>query len=147
MSETTYAEKLKHPKWQKKRLEIMQRDNFKCVYCGDTETTLNVHHLKYAGKPWEANDDALITVCEDCHREIERRKRRGYTDKILKIEKTEFIVVNNKTRLEGLTMMLCDCKGVYISEYLGEHEWYTEIWGPQLDAFLGLAQLHLKNKQ
>lgn len=72
----TYAEKLKHPKWQKKRLEILQRDNFKCRYCGDEETTLNIHHLKYNGKnPWEISNDFLITTCEHCHTIIEISKK------------------------------------------------------------------------
>ena len=43
----TYSEKLKDPRWQKKRLEIMDRDNFICQLCGDSETTLNVHHKRY----------------------------------------------------------------------------------------------------
>lgn len=43
----SYSEKLKHPLWQKKRLEIMQRDDFMCQSCGENDKTLNVHHLKY----------------------------------------------------------------------------------------------------
>ena len=42
-----YSEKLKNPKWQKKRLEILNRDNFTCIKCGDKETTLQIHHFKY----------------------------------------------------------------------------------------------------
>jgi len=30
---STYAEKLKHPLWQRKRLEILNRDGFKCAQC------------------------------------------------------------------------------------------------------------------
>ena len=52
---STYSDKLKSPKWQKKRLEILQRDNFTCFNCGDTERTLHVHHESYIkGKePWD----------------------------------------------------------------------------------------------
>lgn len=67
----TYAEKLKSPKWQKRRLEILNRDKFKCKKCGDTETTLHVHHLSYHGEPWEAPSDELDTLCEHCHHFIE----------------------------------------------------------------------------
>lgn len=69
----TYSEKLKSPKWQRKRLEIMKRDKFKCVKCGDEETTLNVHHKVYHDglEPWEYENSDLATLCEDCHREIE----------------------------------------------------------------------------
>lgn len=72
-----YSEKLKHPKWQKKRLEIMQRDNFTCRICGDTETTLNIHHLKYinSANPWDIDDEYLITLCEHCHKEVEEFKK------------------------------------------------------------------------
>lgn len=42
-----YSEQLKHPKWQKKRLEILKRDKWKCKKCKDDTTTLNVHHKEY----------------------------------------------------------------------------------------------------
>lgn len=75
----TYAEKLKHPKWQKKRLEIFSRDNFTCQLCDDTKTTLNVHHLKYTRLPWEAKDEDLITYCEYCHFVVEFHKKQNLT--------------------------------------------------------------------
>lgn len=64
-----YQELLKHPNWQKKRLQILERDNFTCQDCCDTEKTLHVHHKIYInGKsPWEYENDLLITLCEDCH--------------------------------------------------------------------------------
>lgn len=64
-----YSEKLKNPKWQRKRLEIMQRDNFECHICGNSKETLNVHHLYYdKGKDvWDYPNEALITLCESCH--------------------------------------------------------------------------------
>lgn len=71
----TYSEKLRDPRWQRKRLEIMQRDHFKCTECGDDERTLNVHHWKYAKEPWDAKNEDLVTVCEQCHQEIEFVKK------------------------------------------------------------------------
>lgn len=64
-----YAEFLKDPRWQKKRLEIMQRDNFTCQYCGATDKELQVHHRFYLNgrKPWEYSNSALITLCDNCH--------------------------------------------------------------------------------
>lgn len=72
----TYSEKLKDPRWQRRRLEILNRDNFTCQKCADTEKTLHVHHRWYkAGKePWEYPDDILITLCESCHSEEEGNK-------------------------------------------------------------------------
>lgn len=63
----TYSEKLRDPRWQKKRLEILGRDNFTCVKCGDKETELHVHHLKYNGLPHEADSTDLETLCKHCH--------------------------------------------------------------------------------
>jgi len=69
MEKKTYLEKLKDPRWQKKRLEILERDKWTCQYCESTEKTLHVHHLHYSGvDPWETNLDFLITACEDCHK-------------------------------------------------------------------------------
>jgi len=67
MNKQTYAEKLRDPRWQKKRLVILQRDRFSCRCCGDTKTTLNIHHLSYCGDPWDSKDADLLTVCEHCH--------------------------------------------------------------------------------
>lgn len=64
-----YSTKLKDPRWQKKRLEILQRDNWSCQRCGDNKSTLHVHHRRYIPDrdPWDYPDDILVTLCEDCH--------------------------------------------------------------------------------
>lgn len=70
MGETkkSYSDKLKDPRWQRLRLEVLQRDDWRCFYCGDTKTTLHVHHAMYLGKdPWDTPADCLMTLCEDCH--------------------------------------------------------------------------------
>ncbi len=79
----TYSEKLLDPRWQKKRLEILQRDNFTCQItgCFETTKTLHVHHLDYLDSetsegPWDYPDNYLITVCEDCHNEINERRKK-----------------------------------------------------------------------
>lgn len=66
----TYAEKLKDPRWQKKRLEVFQRDNWKCCCCGYSGDTLNVHHRVYHKglDPWKYKESLLVTLCEDCHK-------------------------------------------------------------------------------
>lgn len=72
----TYSEKLKDPRWQRKRLEIMERDEFSCKLCGDDQTTLNVHHCFYGKRrdPWDYDNDHLITLCEHCHGDVERMR-------------------------------------------------------------------------
>lgn len=67
-SRLEYSEKLKDPRWQRLRLEVLQRDEWKCFYCSDTKSTLHVHHECYIGKnPWDTPSDCLITLCQDCH--------------------------------------------------------------------------------
>lgn len=65
----SYSEKLKDPRWQKKRLEILERDGWKCLECGNTTETLHVHHLFYEPNepPWATPDYGLRTLCESCH--------------------------------------------------------------------------------
>lgn len=65
----TYAEKLKDPKWQKKRLSIFERDNWTCQGCGRNDLSLVIHHKDYlpGADPWDYPDEFLITLCETCH--------------------------------------------------------------------------------
>ena len=69
-----YNEQLKNPLWQKKRLEIMNRDEFQCKMCFSKENSLVVHHKVYYSKTkaWEYEDYLLITLCEKCHNLIHR---------------------------------------------------------------------------
>jgi len=69
MVKSNYATKLKDPRWQKKRLEILVRDKWTCQLCGDTESTLMVHHRRYIPgcDPWDCPNEFLITLCEECH--------------------------------------------------------------------------------
>lgn len=104
----SYKDLLKHPKWQRKRLEIMQRDDFKCQLCGDENTTLNVHHIKYFNfEPWNIESKYLITICFHCHESIEYLKKYDlnshdfFNTKVVKIfdpifEKARIMIYNSK---------------------------------------------------
>ena len=75
-TQTEYQKKLLDPRWQKKRLEIFNRDNFTCRNCDCSTDTLHVHHISYQKKknPWEVNNDCLITTCYLCHDLLEQFK-------------------------------------------------------------------------
>lgn len=81
---STYSTKLKDPRWQKKRLEIFDRDQWTCKACGSTKDTLHVHHKEYAWgeEPWEYDDDNFVTLCEGCHSFEEELKKIPYYNDI-----------------------------------------------------------------
>lgn len=62
-----YRSKYDDPRWQKMRLEIMQRDSFRCRDCGNSHNKLNVHHCRYVRNPWEVEPIFLLTLCESSH--------------------------------------------------------------------------------
>lgn len=64
---SNYSDKLKDPRWQKKRLEVLERAGWKCQVCDNDKDTLHVHHLAYKGEPWDAPDELLECLCEGCH--------------------------------------------------------------------------------
>jgi hypothetical protein len=75
----TYQEKLKDPRWQRKRLEVMQYAEFRCQLCGDGKQTLNVHHSYYTREadPWDYPTGSLVCLCESCHEGVEVFLRRA----------------------------------------------------------------------
>ena len=91
IQDLSYEDLLKTEEWREKRQKILNRDNNKCVYCGKTHN-LQVHH-KYYSKypngfrvyPWNYPDDALITLCDECHKKVHNKKKiktyyRSYSD-------------------------------------------------------------------
>lgn len=74
----TYKDQLLRPQWQRKRLSVMERDNFTCCICSDTETQLQVHHKKYinGNMAWEYEDKELQTLCKHCHKVAEDLKKK-----------------------------------------------------------------------
>lgn len=76
-----YAALLCRPEWQRKRLEIMDRDGYRCVQCkslGEPGNYLQVDHKHYVSGafPWEAPNRYLQTVCRRCHERLTLWRRR-----------------------------------------------------------------------
>lgn len=69
---TGYAALLRDPRWQRRRLEILSRDEWTCQHCQSSEKTLHVHHRNAYRSiaPWDYGDDELQTLCEDCHAKL-----------------------------------------------------------------------------
>lgn len=64
-----YKKQLKTKQWKDKRAIIKKRDKNQCTKC-KSKKCLQVHHLYYTkGKmAWEYPDEALVTLCEVCHK-------------------------------------------------------------------------------
>lgn len=58
-------------KWQRRRLEILEKANWRCEYCGESDREAHVHHVHYVkGRQlWEYDDNWLLALCDRCHRE------------------------------------------------------------------------------
>jgi 5-methylcytosine-specific restriction endonuclease McrA len=75
-----FIEQYKHPKWQKKRLEVLQKADYKCEQCGDGDSMLHVHHgyYKKGCNVWDYHIKTLWCLCGHCHRDWEFGKNHIY---------------------------------------------------------------------
>lgn len=99
-----YKQQLLDPRWQKKRLEVLQRDNFTCKICGNKQSTLHVHRLFYDKelKCWEYPNNSYITLCEECHSN-EHKSNKILQDRISQLKKKGF------TNIELSFLLDCIC--------------------------------------
>lgn len=60
---------MKIPLPRRIRFEVLERDGFRCQYCGQgaNETTLHVDHIIPSSKGGDDCPDNLITACDDCN--------------------------------------------------------------------------------
>lgn len=114
MATTSYQKKLLDPRWQKKRLEIFNRDKFTCKMCGDTNNTLHIHHLKYVGNPWDIDNDFLITYCKDCHEIVEEFKK-------------------NHLKVLSVTLRIADFNNIFREVYSVDDSGFYKVTIFQLD--------------
>ena len=78
MTTPTYSEQLKHPLWQRKRLQVLERAGWACQACGGNTTQLHAHHKVYLKGhwPWEYPDDLLECLCDPCHDKAHENLKR-----------------------------------------------------------------------
>lgn len=100
--QSSYSDRLKDPRWQRKRLETLDSQGWECQKCGSKDDTLHVHHNYYLrGKePWEYSSEQLTVLCEDCHGEVESLIKELHESlSFFSLGEIEFIVgVANATR-------------------------------------------------
>jgi hypothetical protein len=128
-------------RWQKLRLEIMERDGWTCKSCGATGdgVTLNVHHAYYeSGRaPWEYPTDTLVTWCEDCHGKIHEAQKA-----------MAISIARNDVEYTGApsTSIMEFMSGVFDSRFGGGPSW--QIGDPYCSGFaVGTIQMESKTSR
>jgi hypothetical protein len=98
---SAYADKLRDPRWQKLRLEVMERDQWMCNICINSTSTLHVHHRYYLPdkEPWEYPLDALATLCERCHELEAHARRRAEEQRLLHALKVAGFYIDDVARM------------------------------------------------
>jgi hypothetical protein len=134
---STYTEKLKDPRWQKKRLEILERDGFTCKLCGNTKETLNVHHWEYVkGEPWDAPDYLLATLCTTCH-EGEKDRKKLEIGLIDQLRASGFSSRNLFLLAEALSLDPADVNAPTVVDLIF---WILDQNSPRLEVFSQLLE-------
>jgi len=127
-----YLAKLRDPRWQKRRLAILNRDNFTCRFCGATDKTLHVHHAHYErGKePWEASAYLLLTLCEDCHEAESFEARREMEQELVHAVRT--VVPAQQLFLLAVAFMQAESTPSRLEDLL--RAFGTMLYEPELQA-------------
>ncbi len=139
----TYKEKFKDPRWQKKRLKILERDDWTCQCCGDKESTLHVHHRYYKTglDPWDYPDISLITLCEECHEE-ESLLRPNLEQNLLQACKSKFLI----SQVESLGIAIHCMPTKYVMNIIMDAFcWALE--DSKMQEKIIKAHMHLKRKR
>ncbi len=114
----SYGEKLRDPRWQRKRLEVFGDRDWKCFNCGATKKELHLHHNFYLKnmEPWEYDLNQLSVLCAGCHREITEvgKDLREALSFLRGIQATEKVVglINGL----GLTLSSAPCRSIAEAE-------------------------------
>lgn len=97
MTRSEYEILLLDPRWLAYRERIFDDRGGECEACGITDrkalrtqgSSLQVHHMRYRGNPWDARPKDVQLLCRTCHMDIHdtrreaaavRRTKRTWTD-------------------------------------------------------------------
>lgn len=69
------TDRLKTKEWSRQRIKALNRDKCKCRRCG-AEESLDIHHVVPFRKVRHNNLWNLVTLCGNCHKEMENRYER-----------------------------------------------------------------------
>lgn len=135
------------PRWQRKRLEIMDRDGFRCQACLVDDKELHVHHIEYGDQLWSVPDTSLQTLCRRCHHELGPHPKGGVYYQWVFDYGTKLVVGyrhcpecgNRKTNCHsGVVIFDCKCNeaGLNVPSWLSQFIEY-QVFLPSGDAAYG----------
>ena len=137
---------LKHPKWQRIRLEVMNRADFKCEkygcdYPSDETNPLNVHHEYYDEEnkwlePWEYPITSLKCLCEKHHREIHMLEEENPSPK-----KSDFSRMYRSLPEEHRKYFRPKERPKKTSDFLNQFERELSLSGFQKEQFLAFSRV------
>lgn len=99
--DTSYADRLVDPRWQRVRLEVFSRDGFACRCCGETQLELHAHHSYYVRgrEPWDYPVASLVTYCKNCHEAEHGRSFAGDAGVLHLLRRAGFPLVEDRLAL------------------------------------------------
>lgn len=103
----SYVDLLKDPRWQRRRLEIFQRDDWSCRACLNMTESLAIHHKYYIPHllPWEYPNSMLITLCSECHNDV--------------------TIISHELTYDELWTEMCNA---IVNEFHGQNDTEVEYW-------------------
>lgn len=125
-----FLESYNTAEWQRKKNRILERDNYTCQICGDTESAMQVHHISYKhcnGKAYNALDGELITLCEKCHLADDGDHSSfycGYITLLSKFDKDRpVILINDDKEIAKKIWMSMKCFVLICFKLKGHNYW------------------------
>ncbi|MDY4128685.1 HNH endonuclease [Peptostreptococcus porci] len=116
-------------KWEKKRKNILKRDDYLCVECkrkGIRRDAEMVHHINPADKYPELflENDNLISLCNVCHNKMHNRNNNtlsklGRKYQLLYWDKRGH---NNMTKIKFVVGAPCSGKSTYVKSHMGDND-------------------------
>lgn len=145
----TYQQQIKDPRWQKKRLEVLELNSFTCVNCGSDDKELHVHHPLYrrGAMIWEYEATELQSLCNECHKQehaLDEKIRKALSVCREKGRVLGYIEALNSNHYGGKTTLESyeECEGA-LDQSCGEPLWYGDE--PAVEVLAKYAQ-HCKGK-
>ena len=62
--------------FENRKAYVLWRDGYKCRCCHKSNIPLQVHHIQYRSHGGSDHEDNLITLCEQCHKDVHNGTRK-----------------------------------------------------------------------